>query len=193
MAGRSTVRHWLLPALTAWVISLPLFQLPMGFIWWVGFALGAVMLILVLIAEYIVVDPDDIRQPPAAAGLTAISFALFLVLAATMRITGARLFILLPTLTTAMVLVSLRTLQLRLHGHWALVEGLVAGVVIAQLVATLHYFPLSPVTFGLLLLGPAYALTNLFGNLAEGEPIRQALVEPLAVLFLVWGAAIWIR
>jgi hypothetical protein len=193
LKGNTRIQHWLLPALTASVISLPLFYLPIGLLWWIGFALGAILITLVLIAEYIVVDPDDVRQPLAAAGLTAISFALFLVLAATMRITGARLFILLPSLTLAMVLVSLRTLRLRLHSQWAVFEAIVIAMIIAQLTATLHYMPLSPVTFGLLLLGPAYALTNLFGNLAEGDPIRQALIEPVAVLILVYGAAIWIR
>jgi len=192
LEGQNTIQHWLLPALTAWVISLPLYQLPMGPLWWVGFALGGGLLILVLVSEYIVVDPEDIRQPPAAAGLTAISFALFLVLAVTMRITGSRLFILLPSLTLAVALVSLRTLQLR-HGQWSFLEAGVIALVIAQMVGALHYWPLSPVSFGLVILGPAYALTSFMGNLALGEPFRQAIVEPAAVLFLVWGASFWIR
>src|SRR5512138_554887 len=46
---RRTVEHWLLPALTAWTIGLPLFQLPLSPSWWVGFALGGLMLILELV------------------------------------------------------------------------------------------------------------------------------------------------
>jgi len=75
---RRTLEHWLLPALTAWVIGMPLFQLPLSPLWCGGFALGGALLILVLVAEYIVVDSEDARQAPAAAVLTAVSFALFL-------------------------------------------------------------------------------------------------------------------
>jgi hypothetical protein len=193
IGGKTTFQHWLLPALSAWVISLPLFQLPTGVAWWIGFSVGGGLLILVLVAEYIVVDPEDIRQPPAAAGLTAISFALYLVMATMLRFVGTRLFFLLAALTLAVSLVSLRTLYLRLHGYWAVIETGVIALVTAQLATALHYWPLSPVSFGLILLGPAYALTNLMGNLAEGESLRQAILEPFVVLLLVWMTAIWIR
>ena len=108
------VEHWLLPGLTAWAIGLPLLQLPLTPVWWIGFALGGILLILVLVAEYISIDPEDVRQPPAAAGLTAVSFALFLVLVAGLRFANTRLFLLLPALGLASGLVSLRTVHLRL-------------------------------------------------------------------------------
>lgn len=192
MKDQSTRQHWLLPSLTAWAISLPLFQLPVGPLWWLGFSLGGLIMTLVLLAEYIVLDPDDIRQPPAAAGLTAIAFSLFLVLAAALRYSESRLFFLLLAITLAVSLVSLRTLHLRLHGYWAFLETVAIAIFIAQIAAALHYWPLAPVSFGLMLLGPAYALTNFVGNLAEDEPVRYALIEPAIVLSLVWAAAIWL-
>jgi hypothetical protein len=187
------VEHWLLPGLTAWAVGLPLLQLPLTPVWWIGFALGGVLLILVLVAEYIAIDPEDVRQPPAAAGLTAVSFALFLVLVAGLRFANTRLFLLLPALGLASGLVSLRTVHLRLHDRWAFLEaGLVSWITI-QLAAALHYMPVSPVAFGLALLGPAYSLTNLLGSLAEGKPVRQAVWEPAVVLVLIWGAALLIN
>lgn len=191
--GNSTLEHWLLPALTAWVIGLPLFQLPLSPVWWVGFALGGGLLMLVLVAEYIVVDPEDARQPPAAAALTAVSFALFLVLAVALRFAGTRLFLILPAIVLAAGLVSLRALHLRLHGRWVFVEACIIAVLIGQMAAALHYWPLSPAAYGLALLGPAYALTSLVGSLAEGEMLPQAVIEPAVVLAVVWGAALWIR
>lgn len=191
--GKSTIEHWLLPALTALVIGLPLFQLPLGPLWWGGFALGGGLLMLVLVAEYISVDPEDVRQPPAAAGLTAVSFALYLALAVALRFAELRLFLILPALTLAVFLVSLRALNLRLRGQWAFIPAGVVALITGQIVAALHYWPLAPVPYGLALLGPAYALTSLIAGLVEGEPLRQALVEPGVVLVLVWGAALWIR
>jgi hypothetical protein len=185
--------HWMLPALIAWAIGLPLFQMPLSPLWWIGFAFGGAVLILVLVAEYIVVDPDDTRRPAAAAGLTAVSFALYLVLAAALRFAGQRLFLILPAIAIASFLVSLRTLRLRLPERWAFVEAGLAALFTVQLAAALHYWPITPVTYGLALLGPGYALTNFLGNLAAGEPPRQAAVEPAVLLGLIWAAALWIR
>ena len=193
LGNRSTLEHWLLPALTAWVIGIPLFQLPLSPQWWVGFALGGALLILVLVAEYAVIDPEDVRRPPAAAGLTAVSFALYLVLAAALRFSQTRLFLLLPALTLASVLVSLRALRLRLYNQWAFIPGGIVALISGQIAAALHYWPLSPVSFGLALLGPAYSLTSLLGNLAEDQPLRGAIIEPIVVLILVWGAALLLR
>jgi Protein of unknown function (DUF5656) len=190
---KSPIEHWILPALTAWVIGLPLFQLPLGLLWWGGFVVGGILLTLILIAEYIAIDPDDVRQPAAAVGLTALSFSLFLMLSMALRFSGARLILLLPTLTIAAWLVSLRTLHLRLGGRWAFVLAGLIALICAQIAAALHYMPLSPVTFGLVLLAPTYAVTSLIANFAEGESLRRAIYEPLLVFAILLAAALWIR
>jgi hypothetical protein len=193
IAQKRPIEHWILPALTAWVIGLPLFQLPLGLLWWGGFLVGGILLTLILIAEYIAIDPDDLRQPAAAVGLTALSFSLFLMLAISLRFSGARLILLLPTLTFAAWLVSLRTLHLRLGGRWAFILAGLIALICAQIAASLHYMPLSPVTFGLLLLAPSYSVTSLIANLAEQEPLKKAIYEPLIVFVILLAAALWIR
>ncbi len=193
LGGKITFEHWLLPALTAWVIGFPLYQLPISPYWWVGFALGGALLMLVLIAEYITVDPEDIRHPVAAAGLIALSYSLYLMLAFALRYAGVRLIYLLPALTLAAWLVSLRTLHLRLHGRWAFIQSGIIAFVCAQILTGLHYLPLSPVSFGLLLLAPTYCLTSLVANLDEEEPLRQAVVEPVFVLVILLVSALWLR
>lgn len=188
-----TLEHWLLPALTAWVIGLPLFQLPLGWLWWAGFAFGGILLVLVLLAEYITIDPNDVRQPAAAMALTAVSYALYLTLASSLRFAGVRLFLAMPALALAVWLVSLRHLHLRLHGRWLPGLAGVVALICAQITAGLHYLPLSTVGFGLALIAPAYALTSLFANLEEGESAIQALREPAIIFLAVLAAALWIR
>jgi hypothetical protein len=159
----------------------------------VGFAVGGAALILVLLAEYIIVDPEDARRPLASIVLTAVAFTLYLVLVAGLRFAELRLFMITPAVGLAAGLVSLRTLRLRLVDRWALVEAGLAALVAMQLAAALHYWPISPVTYALALLGPVYALTTFFGNLLAGEPPRRALVEPAALLALIWGTALWVQ
>jgi hypothetical protein len=56
----------------------------------------------------------------------------------------------------------------------------------------LHYWPLSPIQFGLMLIGSLYGLTNLAVNLGEDQPARRAVLEPAIVIGLCWGLAIFI-
>lgn len=187
------LEHYLIPMLTAWVIGVPLYQLPLGFLWWAGFILGGAILTLVLVAEYIVVDSEDVRQPLASAGLTVVSFTLFLILTVSLRYANTRLFFILPALTLAAGLISLRTLHLRLHGRWALLQTGLVMLLVGQLIAALHYWPISPIGYALALVGSTYSLTNLFGNMAEGRSLRQAWIEPSVILAIFWASALIIH
>jgi hypothetical protein len=183
--------HWLLPTLTVLVTGISLYTLPAGTTWWLGFGLGGVLLVLVFLAEYVVVDPADTRYPVATAVLTALAFAIFLILAVALRSVNARLFLVLPALFLAGGLAALRTLHLRLNERWEVNWALGIAVIEAQVAAALHYFPLSPIRYGLVLLGPIYALTLLAVSLAEGNPFRRAFAEPLVMLGILWGLAVW--
>jgi hypothetical protein len=187
-----TYQHWLVPALTALVIGAPLARLASGPEWWIVFGMGGGLLMLVFVAEYIVADTGDIRHPHASAGLTALSFALFLILAIAVRAAGLRLYLALPALVPAVALVSLRTLYLRLGGHWKIGWGAVIAIIIGQLAAGLHYWPMSPIAYGLALVGPAYALTSFASGYEEGRPVVTWLVEPLVMLTAIWGMALLI-
>ena len=188
-----TIEHWLLPMLTVLILGITLNTLPGGATWWLGFALGAVLLVTVFLSEYVAVDPTDIRYPLATAALTALSFALFLILAVALHAASMRLFLIMPALFLGGTFIALRTLHLRLNEQWVLAWAAGIGLIVMQLGSALHYWPLTPVRFGLLLLGPLYALTTLSVNLIEGSPFRRAVVEPAVMLALIWGLAIVFR
>ncbi len=186
---RGLFQHWLLPALTAWVIGVPLNSLAVGFQWWAVFGLGGLLLVLVLVAEYIAVDPYDTRHGPAAVGLTAVAYALFLILTIALVAAGTRLYILLPALTGAIFLVTLRNLYLHLGGRWCVSWAAGIAIVIGQVATALHYWPLSPLSFGLVILGLAYALASMAGSIEEGRTGRSVWVEPVIMLIVLWGLA----
>ncbi len=188
-----TREHWLLPALTVLVTGIALYTLPNSLVWWLGFGLGALLLLMVFLAEYVVVDPNDARYPLATALLTVLAFVIFLILAVAIRATNARLIMVVPALFLAGGLAALRTLHLRLNERWEPAWAVGIGLVVTQMGAALHYLPLSPVGFGLVLLAPLYALTVLATGLAQGDPLRRVFAEPLLMLALFWGLAIWLN
>lgn len=189
MSHKSSLPHWLLPAFTAWVLSVVLSNTPLSPWWWITFAAGGGLLLLVLIAEYITVDPDDARQPAAAVGLVVLSLCLFLMLAISLRASGLRLLLTLPPLGIAAGLVSLRATHLRLD-RWQFLESGAIALFVIQIAAALHYLPIQPISYGLALLGPLYALITFSTNLAEEQSLSQAIVEPLAVLGAFWLLAV---
>jgi hypothetical protein len=193
LGKQSTYQHWLLPALTAWVIGIPLRSLEVGLAWWVVFAFGGLLLVLVLLAEYIAVDLYDVNHAPATIGLTAVSFALFLILVIALTAAGTRLYVLLPAVMLSIFLVALRTLYLRLNGRWCLPWAVGIALVVGQVAAGLHYWPISPLRYGLLVLGLAYALTSVAGSLEEGRSGRGLWVEPVVMLTVLWGLALGTR
>jgi len=193
LGGTRTIEHWLLPTLATFIIGIPLSILPSGVTWWIGFGIAALLLGLIFFAEYIVVEPSAPSYAVATAGLTALSYAVFLILTTAMRYGGARLFLLVPALFITAGLVSLRTVHLRVSQQWEFGWALGIALVCTQLGAGLHYWPISPVQFGMALLGPLYAMSTLVANLLEGVPLRRAMVEPLIALGLSWGIAILFR
>jgi hypothetical protein len=182
------VEHWLLPTLTTFVIGVPLSLLPGGISWWITFAIAGLALVTVFVAEYVAVDPTAPTYSAATGLLTALSFAVYLILLTTMRSSTPRLIIAVPTVLLVSGLVSLRALHLRLR-RWEFAWAGGIALILSQLASALHYWPLSPIQFGLVLLGPLYALTSLAGNLGEDSPIRRASIESLAALTVTWVAA----
>ena len=173
LGAQRTYPHLLIPAMTSWVIGVPLSQLAVGLQWWAVFAFGGLLLVFVLISEYIAVDPYDNRHAPASVGLTAVSYALFLILSITLVASGTRLYVLLPALGFSVFLVTLRNLNLRLGGRWCVVWSAAIALVIGQVAAALHYWPLSPLRIGLVILGLAYALASLAGSMEEGRSLKN--------------------
>lgn len=190
--GRSNREHLLLPTLTAFVLGTPLALLQRSPAWWSGFVFGAVLLTAVCIAEYISIDPTAPSYGFARAGLTAVAYALFLVLVTSLRFSGARMVLIIPYVFIVAGLISLRILHLDGTDRWDFPWALGIGLVCAQIGAGLHYWPLSPIQFGLALTGPLYALTMLSVSLSENVPLRRAMISPILVTLAAWVTAIFL-
>ncbi len=180
---------WLVPSFTAIAIGIPLGSIEIGPQWWVIFALGGILLAGVFVAEYISVDPLDPRYSFAVIGLTAVSYALFLIMVFAIAGAGFRLYILLAAVIPTVFLITARTLYLRLGGTWHLAWAGGISLIMAQLAAALSYLPLHPLQLSLVLLGILYGLVNIAYAIEDRRSPQTLWIEPafMAVIFIALG------
>lgn len=171
-------RHVVLPAMTALVIGVPLNEIAVSPAWWIIFAMGGLLFVVVLVSEYISVDRTDVLFPLSIVSLTVVSMALFLILAITLRGAGLRLYAVLSAIVPAAALVCARTLNLRIAEKWIFHWIIAIALIVGQLTICLFYFPIEPIAFGLILLGLVYGLTSLAANIEEGNMTTRLWVEP---------------
>ncbi len=183
--GRLTrLEHALLPALTTWLLGVPLARLPVGGAWAVALLIGGGMLALVIRAELVVLDPENPAYAVAVPALTALAFGLLLMLTVTLRSTQARLAFQLLGIGLVLGVIGLRTLHLTLR-RWEI--RATAGLVLigGHWLVALYYLPLTAMQGGLWLLALLYPLTLLTSSLLRGQPLRRALWEPLGMLLVL--------
>lgn len=178
MEPRQRIQHWLLPALTAWVIGVPLYSLPSGADWWIVYILGGILLTLVFWGEFYSVDPAANRVEVAILGLAGLAYALFVVLAAGLRASGTRLYLVVPAVVIATFLLTLRFLFQASNGRWLYGWSIAVGLLLGQVAIALHYLPFNAIQYGLLLVGVLYAAISLADRAIHHPLNRQDFIEP---------------
>jgi len=191
----STAMHWLLPSLTALVLMRSINMLPFGSSWWVAALGSGLVLLLILTAEYIAMDSSSRFYIAAEMGITSIAIVLFLILVISLHSSDTRLFYRVPIISLAAFLVYLRVINLRQPGEWAIIPGSVTLLIIGEIAAGLHYFPIGSIGYSLALTGPLYALIEVNDALPDqAHDLRiKGLFWPGLILVLSWGLAFLIR
>ena len=188
----STIGHWLLPSLTALVLMRAINLLSFGTAWWIAAVGSGILLTLVFAAEYIALDQTSRYFIAAEICITGLSIVLFLILAIALHAAETRLFYRVPVISFAGFLVFLRIVNLRQPGRWAIIEGTVPLLIVMEIAAGLHYWPVGSVSFGLALTGPLYALIEINDSLPDQDRpfFPKSLIWPGLILALAWGVAL---
>lgn len=189
----NTFEHWITPLLTALTLGFIISRFEGGLYGWLSFVLGAALLMGILVAEYITVDPSDRRYPVASTLLLSVSYLLFLIFSILIRMLSFRLLFTIPSVFFSTLLVSLRSIRLRQSGGWSFSEALLISILTTQVAAALYYWPISPLSFGLALFGVAYALFLLVIRLRTNPSVKIGYVEPLLLLVISWILAYWLK
>jgi hypothetical protein len=189
--GQVAFEHWVVPGLAALGVGAILTRIPDGAPFWIGLGLAAVLLVSVIAAEFIVVDPADPRFDPAAIGLRALSYLLLIGTLFAIRAAGMRAAFAVPLILVASGAVAWRLLRLTdpLAPQW--LHGALIGGVTAQIAWGLHYWPISPLREALLL----GTLVYLAGGIVEarrGPRLERRQAVELAVVGAVALAAIFL-
>lgn len=190
---RTRFIHWVLPGLTAWAIGVPLSQLKPGPGWWIVLGLGVLLLIAVIIGEYITVDITDKRFTFASIGLNAVTYALFLIFTVAINGMGVRLYFLVLTVFPFSVFAALRILSLRLAGKRIWKWALAIALILSQTAFSLHYFPISPLQFGLFMTGIIFLLTSISVIVENKENLKKSWIAPVMFFFLFVLIALFTR
>lgn len=186
-----SVRHWIVPILTTFVIGVALENFRGEVFWWVAYLLGNLLLLAVFIAEYNVVNVDSVRHPIASMMLTGLSFALYLLMVVAIYSANLRLYIRLPLVAIGAMTVISRSIHLRL-GEWHLLWAVVCSLVVSEIAVAFHYLPLSPLQAGLVIVGLAYGLTGIVSGIKESRRGWSFWAEPVGMLgILTLVGLIW--
>lgn len=173
-----TATHWIVPGCTALGLGLLLDLAPVGPVWWLGLGVSALFLVVVLVAEFTVVDHDDLSYGLAAAGLVALSYIVALALFGWMRYTGTRAALSATGAGALAALLSLRLLMLsgasaRRSSIYAAVVGLVCG----QAMWALNYWRTTPIGAGLMLLVVFYVVQGVAQQHLTNGITRRTVIE----------------
>ncbi len=193
LSTHSTLPHLILPAITTGALGFPLGLLEVSLEWWIILAFGSLLVILILVAEYISMDSGDSRYPLALMVLSAVSYGIFFLLCIVLRAANSRLYLMLMVLPSFFIFLCLRILHFRLGGRWRFEWTAVITLIVTQCIIAFYYWPLTPIRFGLGLLGPAYALIGIAASLDENPDIRKVFYDPLVVLAILWIVGIFIK
>ena len=177
VSERTTIPHLLLPTLSAWVLSISLNNLADVPFKWLVLIVGGLFLLIVILAEYFVLNPEDYRAPISVAILTAIAYAMILALSVVLESTDQRLIVSVSAVAMGTAVLSLRILQLQTGQSWPWLESIACILFVTQIAAALHYLPLTPLANGVIVLGSLFSIVNFIINLFHEVSFLRAVIE----------------
>jgi hypothetical protein len=182
--------HWVIPGLAAAATGAVLTRIPDGPGLWIGIVLTALLLLAVVMAEFVVVDPKDPRFDVASVGLSALAYLLLIGVLFAILASDLRAVFSVPLILLVSFVVIWRLLHLNQLSDRAAEYALLISLLNAQLAWALHYWPLPPLR-GALLLGILVYLTNGLTLLHRKKGLVRGRIIEFAALFAIAVTAIF--
>lgn len=185
--GRARLEHIIIPGLATLATGAILTRIEAGPTLWVGLIMAAGLLMTVLVAEFIVVDPQDPRRMAALIGLTALAQVLLTGVYFALFTLGVRAFFSIPISFLATAAVAWRLLKLQMPETHLALFAVAIGLALSQLTWGLYYLPLASFQPALILGLLAYlaiqaTVSLLRRRLTRARALEYAAVAGLATL-----------
>jgi hypothetical protein len=149
--GQRTMENWVVPALAAIALGVIVIRLPEGPPLWIGLFLGALLLIAIFTAEFIVSYADDPRYDGVATAILALAFLLLTGSLYSISALQLRAIFAVPLLTLASLAITWRLLRLAFPERRVESWAILIAIMVAQIALGLHYWPIPPLRVSLIL------------------------------------------
>lgn len=172
------VQHWVLPGAMALALGTALNRARDEQLWWLVLGASVLAVLAVLVAEYMAVDPEDSRRDIAVLLITALTYALALIIFALTYSLSYRAIVSASLSGIASSLLAWRWLQLRSpnsHQTWRY-AGLI-GLICAETFWALTYWRLTPGAAALLATVPFYVSLGVAQQHLTGTLSRRVWLE----------------
>ena len=87
----------------------------------------------------------------------------------------------------------MRVLQMRLTKSWPVLPAVATMLITVQIATALHYLPITPLSFGLIVLGTLFTTINFVFNIANHVSFRRSGFEGLISIAIIWVIALWMN
>ena len=191
--NQSSTIHLIIPSLTVMALAIPLNIINLSPQWWGVFILGSVIFLISLIAEYIAIDRDDARYPAAAMFLTAVSSVFSLILLISLRAAQYRLYSYVLVWLPFFFFFTNRIMHFFSKMSWSVEETAVVVFIVMQWIIGYHYWPISPLAFGLAITGPAYLTITIVRTRINNPRKSIKYLESFIILGIFWVFAYLFR
>jgi hypothetical protein len=179
--------HWIVPSLTALSAGVLLNSLAAGSLWLLGMLVGTGVLVLVLVAEYAVIEPAHQVFYQMQIGLTLLAYLVALVWFSWVALLGVRSALSATSTLLIGSLISFRLLRLyTIPAPQAGWNSLAVGLLLAELMWVLGYWALPPLVVGawllvVLHLAVGFVRKGLNRNLSGRSVAEHTLVAVIAL------------
>lgn len=175
--GKRTLENWVVPALAAIALGVIVIRLPEGPSLWIGLFLGALLLIAIFTAEFIVSYADDPRYDWVATAILALAFLLLTGVLYSIYALELRAIFAVPLLTLASLAITWRLLRLAFPEGRVETWAILIGVMVAQIALGLYYWPIPPLRVSLILALCVYLIYQYIQSHLHHEIGLSSLLE----------------
>jgi len=174
---RLSAENWVIPAMAAIAVGVIVIRIQEGPPLWIGLLLGALLLVAVFTAEFIVSYVPDPRYEVVANILIGLALLLLTAAFVTIYVLQVRALFAIPLIFIAGFVISWRLFRLNLPTKRVWPWAILTSSITSQIAIGLHYWPIPPLRISLLLGLSLYLSYRLIASHLVDEIDRKYLLE----------------